>query len=117
MNRRRIFQGLNFLVISLFLLPAMLFAQSPDWENHRIIEKNRMPGRATSYSFESESAALAGDRDNSRMLSLNGKWKFHFVVKSEDRQKDFFEPGLDVSEWDEISVPSSWEMAGYLDFL
>ena len=40
---------------------------------------NSLPARATSYSYESEQDALVKDRSTSRMMLLNGMWKFHFA--------------------------------------
>ncbi len=99
-----------YLFVLLFFTTAV-FAQNPEWEDPTFIAKNKMPGRATSYSYKSGSDALKGDRENSRMISLNGTWKFNFVEKEEDRPLDFYRK--DVSGWDEIEVPSNWEMKGY----
>lgn len=101
------------VIIALAFFPFLTQAQSPDWENHHVIQKNRLPGRATSYSYKSVGDALRGDRENARMVSLNGDWKFHFVEKSEERPEDFWEAGFDASSWENIQVPSSWEMEGF----
>ncbi len=82
-----------------------------DWENEQVIAKNKLPARATSYSFTNVEDALKGDREKSRMISLNGSWKFNFVEKSENRPLDFYK--ANVSGWDNIEVPSCWEMKGY----
>jgi len=103
----------SVLILLMVLLPELLWAQSRDWENQRIIEKNRMPGRATSYSYASSEAALEGDRAQSAMKSLNGKWKFMYVGKAEERLVDFWKPGFDASAWNDINVPSSWEREGF----
>lgn len=84
-----------------------------DWENERIIEKGKLPARATSYSFESTEDALSGDRQKARMISLNGDWKFHFEPDSKNRPTDFFTPDFKADEWDSIPVPSNWELKGY----
>ena len=44
---------------------------------------------------------------------LNGDWKFHFSLTPETRPADFFKPDCDVSGWDTIKVPSTWEIQGY----
>ena len=48
-------------------------------------------------------------------LSLNGEWKFYYSEVSEGIPQDFFETGFDDDSWDQISVPSNWEMQGYGD--
>lgn len=95
----------------LMLLSFTAFSQQNDWENPTMIAQNKMPGRATSYSYKNEKDALDGNRESSRIISLNGIWKFNFVAKSEDRPLDFYKS--DVSGWDNIEVPSCWEMKGY----
>lgn len=96
-----------FLTLSVILAKA----QNNEWEDPSVIGKNKLPAHATSYSFATKDAALQGDRENARMISLNGTWKFNFVEKSEDRPLDFYK--ADVSHWDNIEVPSNWEMKGY----
>ena len=73
----------------------------------------RLPARATSYSYSSEQDALAGDRTLSRIQSLDGVWKFRFAEDVSRSPADFWRPGADLTGWDEIPVPSCWEMQGY----
>ena len=61
--------------------------------------------------FFQKKDALDGNREKARVISLNGKWKFNFVEDQKNRPIDFYKS--DVSEWDEINVPSNWEMEGY----
>ena len=83
------------------------------WNDHHVNGINRLPARATSYSYESEQDALALNRDASRMMLLSGMWKFHFAPEESLAPKDFYSAGYDCSAWDEIPVPSCWEMLGY----
>ncbi len=100
------------LIILVFALCAStVFSQNNIWEDPAYISKNKLPGHATSYSYKSVEDALTCNREISRMISLNGTWKFNFVEKSEDRPMDFYK--TDVSTWDDIEVPSNWEMEGY----
>lgn len=94
------------------LLSIALSAQN-DWENEQVIGRNKMPARATSYSFPSEELALKGDRTQARFLSLNGEWQFHFEADSKNRPLDFYSGENKVAGWDKIEVPSCWEMKGY----
>lgn len=48
-------------------------------------------------------------------LSLNGQWKFFYSEVPEGIPDDFFERNFDDRKWDEITVPSNWEMQGYGD--
>lgn len=84
-----------------------------DWENPDVIQINKMPARATAYSFNSEALALKGDREQANLLSLNGQWKFHFEADSANRPLDFYQSDFNSQGWDNITVPSNWELEGY----
>ena len=86
----------------------------PPWQDPAVYERNREPPRASFTPFANREAAVAGGAaDSRRRMSLNGDWKFHFVPRPAERPPDFFEPGFDDSGWDEIPVPSNWELLGY----
>lgn len=82
------------------------------WEDAAIFGANKEPGRCTSTPFASADKALAGGLTASE-LSLDGEWSFHFSPNPAQRPLDFYKPGVDVSHWDAIRVPSNWEMQGY----
>ncbi len=96
--------------------------QSPYWEDETIFEENKERGIATYMPYPNSDEMFA-DKEyyarpwsepvNSRYQSLNGTWKFHFVDEPSKRPLDFFKEGYDVTAWDEIPVPSNWEMQGY----
>ena len=46
-------------------------------------------------------------------MSLNGAWRFHFSERVADAPDGFFADTFDASGWDEIDVPSNWQMRGY----
>ena len=78
-------------------------AEVREWEDQSINYVNTEPLR-------SDCAIPANGRDN---MLLNGDWKFHFSLTPETRPVDFFKPDFDVSDWDTITVPSTWEIRGY----
>lgn len=85
-----------------------------EFENPLINSINREPYAATSISFPTENEALEVNRSSSpRYLSLNGLWKFKFITDWEKLPSDFMSEGLDDTSWDNIPVPSTWEMQGY----
>jgi beta-galactosidase len=85
-----------------------------DWENPGMIAQNKEPAHNTSIPYGDKEKAIEGDRSQSAFFhSLNGKWRFHWVKKPADRPKTFYKPEYDVSGWDEIQVPSNWQLAGY----
>ena len=96
--------------------------KSPYWEDETIFAENKEAGVATYLPYNSEKEMLADaayyntpwtQPQTDRYLSLNGTWKFHFVPEPSQRPLDFWKEGYDVSAWDNIPVPSNWEMQGY----
>lgn len=93
-----------------------------DWENESIFAINKLPGHVTMTSYPSVSELKADrghmlkpwtDTRSSCFLSLNGVWKFNWVKQPSERPRDFYRKSYDVSGWDDIEVPSNWEMKGY----
>ena len=105
---------LKYITIPLlFLLTQNLFSQTNDWENELMFEENKLSARVPTYSYSSTELALEDDRNKSRVLFLNGQWKFNFVEKEEDRPLDFYQTNFKAKDWAEIPVPSNWELQGY----
>jgi len=103
-----------FLFGSVFFINAQETSKVNDWENPQFFEQNKAQSHATMFPFTSKKAAIKNNRENSpRFQSLNGKWKFNWVRKPVDRPIGFYNEKFDVSQWDEIEVPSNWEMNGY----
>lgn len=101
------------IIVPLLLLTVFSNATRKDWENELVISQNKMDSRATSYSYVSSSKAIQMDRELSRLTSLCGTWKFSFVADAKDRSNEFFKKDFDVNDWDDIEVPSNWELKGY----
>ncbi|PCH70224.1 MAG: beta-galactosidase [Bacteroidales bacterium] len=104
-------------IIYLFLI---LFAASTkaqivnDWENPAVFGINKEAPRAAFIPNANEASALENNRTQSAyVLDLNGNWKFHWVYSPDERPVDFFKENYDVSCWDNIPVPSNWELQGY----
>ena len=85
----------------------------PDWENSKIFNINKEPAHSTLIPFESVDGALGKWEDSLYYKSLNGMWKFNWVKKPSERPVDFYKEDFDVDKWEEIDVPSNWQMRGY----
>ncbi|THF75105.1 glycoside hydrolase family 2 TIM barrel-domain containing protein [Cohnella fermenti] len=87
----------------------------PEWNNNpEIFQLNRLPAHATMISYDTLEEALRGEREKSPYyLSLNGTWKFSWARNPEERVRNFYETGFDTSGWDDIPVPSHWQLQGY----
>ncbi|MBK5112291.1 MAG: DUF4981 domain-containing protein [Candidatus Heimdallarchaeota archaeon] len=85
-----------------------------DWENCGFIGQNKSPPHNTLMPFSTVESALNSEREDSPFYqSLNGQWQFNWVEKPADRPVDFFKPDFDTSKWDNIIVPSNWQLEGY----
>ena len=103
-----------FSLILIGLTITTTAQQKNDWENPSVNQINKMPARATFYSYENVELAKANKRENSAWFkSLNGDWKFNWVAKPADASTSFQETSFDASNWKSIDVPSNWEMRGY----
>lgn len=84
-----------------------------EWQSPDSLAYNKEQPRATFYTFESLDAARKVLPENSKYwMSLDGQWKFSWVKTPDQRPADFYKPTYDVSAWDEITVPSSWNVQG-----
>ncbi|MEW6201750.1 MAG: sugar-binding domain-containing protein, partial [bacterium] len=104
------------LLILFFVSIISLHAQTdiPDWENPRVIGRNKEPAHATLTPYPDMKSALNADSTPSHyIMSLNGNWKFNWVKTPSERPVEFYKTEYDVSGWKEIPVPSNWEMHGY----
>ena len=73
-----------------------------------------MPARAYYIPSSKRMDNLVEHREESdRMQLLNGTWKFQYFNSIYDIQDSFFEKNYDTENFDEIQVPSVWQMAGY----
>ena len=119
----------SFLLILLGCLANVALAQQPmlegfeygnaaaptgnEWQSPEQLGYNKLQPRAGFVSFAtSEEARHLLPEFSSRQMSLDGTWKFHFAKNPDERPTDFFQPDFDCSEWDEIPVPSSWNIVG-----
>jgi beta-galactosidase len=103
-----------------FLLAPLLFIslahaqERPDWENPGIVGINKMLPHSTMVPYPDERSAIEKDWKASPFVAvLDGYWKFNWVSRPDSRPVNFYEKGFDDSSWDEIKVPSNWELEGY----
>ena len=84
------------------------------YENLSVLRENTMPARAYYIPSSKRMDNLVEHREESdRMQLLNGTWKFQYFNSIYDIQDSFFEKNYDTENFDEIQVPSVWQMAGY----
>ena len=84
------------------------------YEDLNVLHENTMPARAYFIPASKRMDNLVEHREESdRMQLLNGTWKFQYFNSIYDVQEPFFEKDYDTENFDEIQVPSVWQMAGY----
>lgn len=84
------------------------------WENPDILHVNCLKPRAHFIPYDSKNKAEQGlPGGSARYQSLNGKWKFKYHPTVNQVNDDFFGEHFDTTGWDDLIVPSNWQMHGY----
>ena len=110
-----------FLLLALVLCGIAFSQEKNDWENQEVFQINRCSPRATFFPYSNTKAMMSEETFNypwifpmkADLISLNGKWDFHFSPSANERpsENDMFSKGKLI--WQTINVPSCWEMLGY----
>lgn len=108
--------------ITIFISLLVLFSQTAftqeveflptDWQNPAVFEKGQTLPHAFHIPYSTKEAALDNSKSDNYQL-LNGQWKFKWVEIPDLVPEGFWEPSFNVKNWDEIIVPSNWQMEGY----
>ena len=86
-----------------------------EWEDQTALHYGKERPRAAFASFESVEAAKAIRPEFcSRRILLDSEteWRFNWCRKPEERPVDFYKADYDVSGWDVVKVPCSWQAMG-----
>lgn len=84
------------------------------WEDIQLTHINRRSAVASFSRYKSREQAVIVDKRNSiGYQSLDGLWKFLYVEAPELSPEGFWHTGFDAIGWDEIPVPSCWQLKGY----
>ncbi|MEP2278184.1 glycoside hydrolase family 2 TIM barrel-domain containing protein [Maribacter sp.] len=97
------------------ILFSLVVAQAQnEWENPKIFQRNQVLPHTNLMPFNTVEEALSkGKKESINLLSLNGTWKFQFSDNLDRAPKGFYEDNFNRKKWDEIKVPSNWEMQGF----
>jgi len=104
--------SLIFILISGTLKPQEVEFLTDDWQNPAIFEKGQTLPHAAHIPYSSIEAALKNE-DSKNFQLLNGMWKFKWVETPEQIPNGFWKRNFSTKNWDEIKVPSNWQMEGY----
>ncbi|TDG36194.1 DUF4981 domain-containing protein [Pedobacter changchengzhani] len=84
-----------------------------EWESPQDLSLNKEVPHAYFFSFSStDQARKVLPTSSDYYKSLDGTWKFNWVKTPDERPKDFYNPTFDVSKWDDVPVPMSWNILG-----
>lgn len=84
-----------------------------EWQNPENLSMNKEQPHAWFFPFQDVESARKLLPENSRYWkSLDGIWKFNWAPVPDERPADFYKPSYDVSGWDDIIVPSNWNVFG-----
>jgi len=106
-----------YFILPAFLLSTLLYGQQKDVilnykhyiENNQVIGEHKLPAHASFTSF----STIEKLETPKYYKSLNGTWKFKWVRNPKKRPTSFINPKFDASNWDDIKVPSNWEVEGF----
>ena len=109
------------MTVILGLLGAVAAMAAPsaprgtEWQDCRTFGEGRLPPRAWFGHFPDEESAKAVRPERSPwQISLDSEtaWRFRWSRRPEERPVGFFRPDYDVSGWDVVKVPCSWQAMG-----
>lgn len=84
------------------------------WENPEVLHVNCKKPNAYFIPYENEGKAEKGIRGASKFYkSLNGVWKFKYHESVQQVEDGFYREDYDADSWDDLVVPSNWQMHGY----
>ena len=82
------------------------------WYDFNVIANNKEPGHVIALPYPELTDALTGET-TSYKRSLNGIWKFHHQYGTHRMPEDYAASALDDAAWDDMEVPSVWQLKGY----
>ena len=84
------------------------------WENPQILHVNCENPHSYFIPYENDLKAAKNRRGDSKYYkSLNGTWKFKYYESVCDVEDEFYSDSFSPDDWDNIAVPSNWQMYGY----
>lgn len=101
------------LVLSGFAFGDRTAPTGDEWQSPQQLSFNKEVPHAWFFSFtDIESARRVLPENSSLWMSLDGTWRFHWSPDPDARPADFYRENFDDSSWDEIPVPSNWNIVG-----
>lgn len=84
-----------------------------EWDNPAVTSLHREQAHTLEIPYATESELLSGSLEASPyFLSLDGQWKFNWASDPSKCPQNFYQDNYDVSSWDNIDVPATWQVYG-----
>ncbi len=101
--------------MSLLNTPSVTHFNAPgEIEDLTILAINKRRPACSGLPFARREDALRGTpQDSAFFQSLDGEWKFHWSPDPSGRPADFQQSDFEDAAWDDLPVPSNWQMRGY----
>ena len=85
-----------------------------DWQDHLVLERGRLAPRTAFVPFPDVASARSYEPALSPAFrSLSGNWRFYLAPRPSSAPKGLARPDFDDGAWDEIPVPSHWQLEGH----
>ena len=81
------------------------------WENPLFFGENKLDAHNLALPYSAREKVVYGE--SKYKLSLNGTWKFRWQMGIDGQPDNFFSRDFNDNGWDDITVPSVWQMQGY----
>lgn len=78
----------------------------------RMVQENQEAPHAELRPYANGEAARLGGKDSPWMRSLDGAWRLSMADRPADVPREFYREGFDVSDWQTVSVPHTWQSDG-----
>ena len=110
MRKKNLFGAMSALLL-MSAFQIMRAQERPEWNDEQVSGVNKEAACQLAIPFVDEQQASECFIENSTYYkTLNGTWKFHWVADPKDRPQTFYQPDYDVSNWDDIKVPATWQI-------
>lgn len=88
--------------------------EMPDWMNPQVLQRGREAPHAALLAYPDVASALRGAEVASAWVkSLNGVWKFLYCPDPTALPAGFEQEIFIDEDWDDLQVPSNWQIQGY----
>ena len=103
-----------FIFVHLSLFVKIAAGQTPEWQDEKAIGVNKTPAHASFVPFAAmDKVASEQITHSSYYQILQGAWKFKFIPMPSEVPQGFYQPDFSDQSWDNIEVPSNWQLQGY----